>query len=244
VVRHTRWMIARRLLRFARSNLTATCFLLWLAAAEIVYSTLSGHDQQALREWASTSVDNLKHHPFGAVAASAFIASESPLAWLVLPALGMFTADGLLGWRRSLLLVVTAHLLGTLISEGIVGWRVAHGAMPQAAMSLDDVGPSYIVVSALTFALLYGWVGTAPMPVRLARPLAGLAGLLALREDLFSGLSHLDVTAVGHTVSILVGAALGGALLVGRTARETRQSAVAGDEGRPTLLSRPPSGPG
>ncbi|PZS25596.1 MAG: hypothetical protein DLM59_19920 [Pseudonocardiales bacterium] len=207
------------MLRFVRSHLTACCFLLLLAAAELTYSMLSGHDQHALRAWASTSVTNLKHHPLGALVSSAFIPSEHPLGWLLLAALGMFSADGMLGWRRSLVLVAAAHLLGSLVSEGVVAWRVAQGALPHASLSLDDVGPSYLVASALTFALLYGWVRGSPAWVRGLRPVAGLLGLVALRGVLFSGLSHLDVTAVGHTVSMVTAALLGGALLRGRAGR-------------------------
>lgn len=218
-MRHTRRVTGRRVLTFLRTHLTASGFLLLLGAAQIVYATLSGHDQQAVRDWASTNVDNLEHHAVGALISSAFIVAESPLGWLILVALGMFTADGLLGGRRSLLLVVTAHVGGTLVSGGIVAWLVGHGALPDAALHLDDVGPSYIVVSALTFALLYGWTGAGPTWLRVVRPAAGLLGLLALRADLFPGLSHLAVTAVGHTVSILVAATVGGALLRGRRAR-------------------------
>ena len=211
-------MTLRRILPFLRSHLTATGFLVLLTAAEISYSALSGHDQQAVRDWVSTNVSNLRMHPVGALAGSAFIAAESPLAWPLLAGLGLIGADSLLGWRRSLLLVVTAHVLGTLVSEGIVAWQVAHGVLGRGALNQDDVGPSYIVACALTLALLYGWTRDAPAWVRIARPGAGLIGLLALREDLVDGLSHFEVAAVGHTVSMLTAAVLGGALLRGRRA--------------------------
>jgi len=216
----------RPALRFLREHQTAVGFLVLLAAAEVANSALPDHDQRAVRAWASTNVHNLRGHPLGAFVLSAFIPSENPLAWLMLAGLGMFTADRLLGWRRSLLLFASAQVLGTLISEGIVGWRVAHGVLPHAALTQDDVGSSFVVICALTFALLYGWLGDAAIAVRIARPLAGLAGLVALRNYLVAGLSHLDVTAVGHTVSMLLAALLGGALLAGRRRTARR-------EGRP-----------
>lgn len=209
-------------LRFLRAHLTATGFLVLLAGAEVGYGLLSGHDQHVVRAWASTSVTNLESHPFGSLLTSAFLPSENPPAWLLLAALGMFSADGLLGWRRSLLLVATAQVAGTLISEGIVAWKVHNGALPHAALNLDDVGPSFIVVCALAFAVFYAWTGGERRRVRIARPLAGLTGLLLLRNDLFPGLSNLDPTAVGHSVSMLTGAVLGGALLYGRRRRSTR----------------------
>jgi hypothetical protein len=221
-VRQACWVTLRRPSRFLRSHATATAFLVLLVTAEITYSALSGHDQQAVRDWSSTNVGNLRAHPIGALVASAFIASESPLAWPLLVGLGMVGADSLLGWRRSLALLVSAHVLGTLVSEGTVAWQVAHGALAREALNQDDVGPSYIVVCALTLALLYGWVGDAPTWVRIVRPAAGLVGLLALREDLVAGLSHVEVAAVGHAVSMLTAAVLGGALLAGRRARKAR----------------------
>lgn len=211
--------------RLLASHRTAATFLVLLAAAETAFAALSGHDQHAVRDWASTSVANLHSHPVGSLLGSAFIPEENPTAWLVLVCLGMFSADGLLGWRRSLLLVASAQVLGTLVSEGVVAWRVAHGELPQAARHLLDIGPSYLVVSALTLALLYGWTGDAALGVRIARPIAGLAGLVALRNFLVTGLTHLDVTAIGHTVSMILAALFGGALLLGRRRAATRQDA-------------------
>ncbi len=217
-------MVLRQILRFLRTHLTATTFLLLLVVAEIAYAALSAHDQQVVRDWASTSVSNLRSHPLGALVLSAFIPSENPPAWLVLAALGMFSADALLGWCRALLLVATAHVAGTLISEGIVAWKVDHGSLPPSSMNLDDVGPSYLVICALTFALFYAWTGGDSCKVRVARPLAGLLGLLLLRNDLFPGLSELDPTAVGHSISMITAAMLGGALLYGRVRRSRRRA--------------------
>ncbi|MFL6054519.1 MAG: hypothetical protein ACJ72W_16610 [Actinoallomurus sp.] len=77
---------------------------------------------------------------------------------------------------------------------------------------LDDVGPSYIIMSALLATVLYG---TARAPARglftTSRwcRLGALAGLIVLAPYIFDGLSHLDVAAVGHVVALVTGAALG-----------------------------------
>ena len=91
---------------------------------------------------------------------------------------------------------VAGHVIGTLVSEGIVAWRVSSGALPDSYRHLVDVGPSYVVVSALVVAILCGpWVW---------RFLAA-ADLLALIfvGQIFGGLTSLDVSAVGHLTAIV-----------------------------------------
>jgi hypothetical protein len=154
-----------------------------------------------MADWASTSVINLEHHPIGALVLSAFVTGSRPLVWPLLASMGLFSANRLLGSARAALLCVSAHVLGTLVSEDIVAYRVVAGALPGSALSQLDVGPSYVVVAAITFAALAGgwrWRVVA------------LVGFLALSPFLFDGLNHLDVAAVGHTVSILLGATAAG----------------------------------
>ena len=216
-------MLVRRSVLYLKSRRTATTFLTLLIGAVLTSQLLPATRQRSVHQWASTSVHNLRTHPLGAVVLSPFIPSASSTGWILLAALGMFTADALFGWRRSLLLVVSAHVAGTLISEGIVAWRVTHGALPTMALRQDDVGPSYVVVCALTLAMLYGWYGAARPRDRISRPLAGAAGLIALRHILFADLSQLDVSAIGHVVSVFV-AAVGGAALLRRGARLAGQA--------------------
>ena len=106
--------------------------------------------------WASTNVVNLHHHPIGSLVVSAFIAPGFPLAWPVLIALALFGANRVLGNWRTAVLCGTGHVVGTLVSEGIVAYRIAHGLLPEAANRILDVGPSYVVVSAITVAVLFG----------------------------------------------------------------------------------------
>jgi hypothetical protein len=91
------------------------------------------------------------------------------------------------------------------VSEGIVDDRVTHGLLPASDTRILDVGPSYIVVSAIAVAVLYGsWLA------RLAAALDLVA--LVFVGHIFSGLSRLDVTAVGHTAAITVAVLLGSLL--------------------------------
>ncbi len=79
---------------------------------------------------------------------------------------------------------VAGHLVGTLVSEGIVGYRVSHGALPPADRYLIDVGMSYVVVSAIAVALLYGgWLARAAAALDLL--------LLIFVGHIFAGLSQL-----------------------------------------------------
>ena len=98
---------------------------------------------------------NLSHHPLGSLVASAFVTQTSAWAWPVLIALAMFGANRVLGnWRTAL--VCAAGRDRHAVSEAIVGYRVDRGLLPAADRYLIDVGPSYVVVSAIVVALLYG----------------------------------------------------------------------------------------
>lgn len=150
-------------------------------------------------DWASTNMANLGDHPIGALLASAFLATEHLLAWAMLAAAGLLSAGRVLGSWRTLSVVVSAHVIGTVISEGIVAIRVGAGQLPDAARHQQDVGPSFVVVAALVAAIAIGtWWGR----------LLGVLGFAVLAPSLFSGLTELDVAAVGHCCAIVVGAGL------------------------------------
>jgi hypothetical protein len=180
-------------------------FLVAVTLAETVYALLPAHSQAALLRWASTSVHNLQHDPVGCMVASVLFPTGFPLAWPALIVLGMFGANRLLGNWRIALTCAAGQIIGTLVSEGIVAYRVAHGTLTAADRFLTDVGPSYVVVSAIAVGLLYGnWL------IRVAAALD--LALLIFVGQIFAGLTSLQVSAVGHATAIVVGAALGGVL--------------------------------
>jgi hypothetical protein len=179
-----------------RRSWFAVAFLLALVIADILSGATSSAWQDRVARWASTNVVNLEHHPIGALLLSSIVTGPYPGVWPVLASMGLIGASRLIGSWRTLLLCGTAHVAGTVISEGIVAYRVQDGLLPGSALTQLDVGPSYVVVSALTLAVLAGsWRWR----------MVALAGLLVLSPYLFTGLSHLDVAAVGHLVSILAG---------------------------------------
>lgn len=193
------------------SYAVAWLYLAGFVVAEAVYAGLSPRDQAALTAWASTNVHNLSHDPVGSLVASAFVTGGSAWAWPAAIALAMFGANRVLGNWRTLLVCAAGQVIGTLVSEGIAGYRVSRGLLPAPDRYLIDVGPSYVVVSAIVVALLYGsWLARGAAALDLA--------LLVVASNIFGGLSQLSVPAVGHVTAMIV-AAVAGSLLVWRRAR-------------------------
>src|ERR1700677_1867456 len=204
---------------FARSPFKgfafAWAYLACFAVTDLVFVLLSPHAQAALTAWPRTSVATLKHEPVGPLVVSALIAPGYFGLWPVLIALAVFGANRALGNARTALVCVAGHVIGSLVSEGIVAYRVDAGQLPVADRHLTDVGPSYLVVSAIVIAVICGtW---------LARALAVLDfAILVFGGQIFAGLSHLDVAAVGHLTAMLTAAAAI-ALILSRQSRQSRR---------------------
>jgi hypothetical protein len=172
----------------------AWCYLGVFVIVEIVCANVGSHGQDVMATWASTSVANLEHDPVGTLITSAFVGQGNDFAWPVLIALAMFPANRALGNVRTAVVCLAGNVVGSLVSEGIIAYRVDAGQLPVSYRHLIDVGPSYVVLAATVAALICGgW---------LARISAGFVlGVLVFIGDIFSGLSTLDVAAVGHLTS-------------------------------------------
>src|SRR5580658_3792952 len=193
-----RWRPGRVIFRrYAFAWAYLACYL----AAELVWVLLTPRAQATLTAWASTNVANLEHEPIGPLVLSAFVGPDYLLTWPVLIALAVFGANRAFGNARTALICVAGHVIGSLVSEGIVAYRVDVGQLPVTDRYLTDVGPSYVVVSAIVIALMCGtW---------LARVAAALDfAVLVFGGQIFSGLSHLDVSAVGHLTAIVTAATI------------------------------------
>jgi rhomboid family protein len=218
----------------ARTLLTryavAWLYLGGFAVAGLADAALDGPQRHAVLWWASTDVVNLHHDPAGSLIVSAFITDASWIAWLPLIALALFGANAVLGNWRTAVVCAAGQVLGTLVSEGIVDYRLNHGLLPAADERILDVGPSYVVVSAITVALLYGsrWARVAAA--------ADLA-ILVFVGRIFSGLSTLQVAAVGHTTAIAVAAVLSSLLL----RQQRRRQQPPGRPGQPGTAAQPSS---
>jgi hypothetical protein len=177
----------------------AAAFAVLVSAGEATTAMLGPRKAAALRLWASTNVANLHHHPAPAVVLSAFLSSGSQAAWLALIALAMFGANRAAGNLRLALICGAGHVLGTAVSEGIVAYRVDHGNLPASFVHLIDIGPSYVVVSAVVIAVAFGsWTARAAA-------LAAFAALIFVGH-IFAGLTSLGVAAVGHVTAMTVAA--------------------------------------
>lgn len=199
-------MFMRPRYAYLRRYAAAWGYLAIFTIGDITLALLSPGSRLAVQQWASTSITNLHHDPLGSLVVSALIPGEEFVAWPFLIAIALFGANRVLGNWRTVLVCVAGHLLGTLVSEGIAAYRIAQGLLPESAAHIIDVGPSYVVVAAITVAILYG-----PWLVRILAAVDLL--LLIFGGGIFDGLTSLDVAAVGHTTSILVAAALGSILV-------------------------------
>lgn len=174
------------------------CFIL----VEVIYDLLGPRAQASFLGWASTSVVNLEHDPVGCLVVSAFFTGGlawSLVTWLPVIAIAMFGAVSAVGNWRTAVVCAAAQVVGTLVSEGIVAWRVSSGTLNASYRHLIDVGPSYVVVSALVVALL-----CASWPWRALAALDLL--LLVSVARIFAGLTSLDVSAVGHLTAMVTAA--------------------------------------
>lgn len=180
----------------------AWIYLACVCLTELGYVLLPPPDRAVLLRWASTSVQNLTHHPLASLVASAFFPTSFLWAWPILIALALFGATSVLGNWRTVVTCAAGQIVGTAVSEGIVAYRITAGSLPAADRFLLDVGPSYVVVAAIAVGLLHGgWL------VRIA---AGLnLVLLIFVGQIFAGLSRLDVAPVGHLTALLTGVIVG-----------------------------------
>jgi len=198
--------------RYAFAWAYLACYL----AAELVWVLLTPRAQATLTAWASTNVADLEREPIGPLVLSAFVGPGYLLVWPVLIALAVFGANRALGNARTALTCVAGHVIGSLVSEGIVAYRIDAGQLSAANRHISDVGPSYVVLSAIVIALACGgW---------LVRTLAAVdLVVLVFPGQIFGGLSQLDVAAVGHLTAALTAAAAT-ALILSRQRRSQNQS--------------------
>jgi hypothetical protein len=190
----------------------ACAYLACFVAVDFVYTQLTPAEQARLVAWASTSVANLEHEPILPLVLSALVAPGYFVVWPVLIALAVFGANRALGNARTALVCLAGQVIGSLVSEGIVAYRVNAGQLAVANRHLVDVGPSYVVVSAIVIALA---CGTWPARVLAAVDFA----VLVFGGHIFGGLSHLDVSAVGHLTAMITAAAATALLLTRRSRR-------------------------
>ncbi len=195
-------------------------FIMAFCAVSSVYAYgLEPAGRRSFVALTATNLVNLRTDPLGTLVASAFVSEAVPWMWVAFAVVGLFPVVHRFGNLRALLLVFAAQVIGTLISEGLLAWRISAGLVPSSMRFLDDVGPSYVIASALVATILYG----AEPAVRTSRHghwlfdhvpsrwwrIGAAIGLALIAPNLLEGLGHLEVAAVGHVVAMTTGACAG-----------------------------------
>jgi hypothetical protein len=200
-------VLSRRPVRaYVRAGPVTATFLVVLLATHLVLA-LTGAFAPA-RAWSSTNVENLAHHPLGALATSPFFLGPGEVptpGTVVIVAIGIGVALWWLEARRGPATAVTAflggHLGATAGTAPVIVALVRAGRYPVAVLSAVDVGISYGAQAATAAAvvLLPRWWSLAGALVVVAWPL--------LDADWYGAFP--DFTTVGHLVAAGLGFAVG-----------------------------------
>ena len=169
-----------------------------LLATNAWLETSSMHTESRVLEATSTNIAHLVHDPWFVLPASAFFTRGG----LAVAIAGCLICVGLLevtaGWRMTLAVAATGHIVGTLVSEGVEAIRLAAGDIPDSARHLLDVGPSYILVACAT-TVIASRHADRRMRLICAVALAPIFVFTAWR------LPAGRVDAIGHLTAALVG---------------------------------------
>src|SRR5664279_3778781 len=125
--------------------LTASWYPIVLLVGTLVIQAQPADRRQQWLAWLSTDLHNLSTHPVGALLGSALVCEGDLAAWMVLAMAGLTGLGLRIGGWAAAGLVLTVHVLATLVSQGLVAIRIAQGHLPASARVMSDVGPSYLV---------------------------------------------------------------------------------------------------
>jgi membrane associated rhomboid family serine protease len=170
--------------------------------------------------WLETSSARYEHRVLAQTSTDVWHLSHDP--WVVLPASAFFTTGGLLyaiagaivcmgllereaGLVVTLLVAVSAHLIGTGVSEGVLAIRVSLHDLPTSARHAIDVGPSYVLVACATCVI--AWRRAWPW----SRTICAV-GLIPIFVFTAWRIPYGDVDAVGHLTAACTGLGWGWAL--------------------------------
>jgi hypothetical protein len=191
------WELALRTKTSVLSTPLAALFALGLVLTELVMLLLPDADQTSIARAASTNITHLAIDPLFVLPASAFVDLGNTWLWVPLTLILLGGLERMLGRGRALMIAFGAHVIATVISEGMLLLQIAWHAAPRSQVNILDVGPSYVILAAMAACLILGsW------KLRIAAVLSGaivIPGLLA-------GINSLDMSAVGHLSSLIVGA--------------------------------------
>jgi hypothetical protein len=182
-----------------------------LAIGNVIMALLSASDQLALARAASTNIAHLARDPLVVLPASAFVDFGNGFLWVPLTLILLGGLERKFGAGRALAVTFGAHVVATLLSEGMLLLQIAWHAAPRSAINILDVGPSYAVLAALSACLVVGgW------RMRVAAVVSAMIVIPGVVMDS----KGMDVSAVGHLSSVILGALLAWAfVMAGRRVR-------------------------
>jgi hypothetical protein len=169
-----------------------------LLATNVWLETGPARTEARVLQATSTNLSHLEHDPWFVLPSSALFTRGG----LAIALVGCLICVGLLevtaGWRATLAVAATGHVVGTLVSEGVEAIRLAAGDVPDSARHLLDVGPSYILVACAT-TVIASRQADPRMRLVCAAALAPVFVFTAWR------LPAGRVDAIGHLTAALVG---------------------------------------
>ncbi len=174
-----------------------TAFLLVLLATTLLLRHVSARAADALLAASSTDVAHLAHDPVRVLLASAiWLPGRVWLPYAVVFAVALAPLERRVGAWWALAVFFSGHVLATALTEGPVAVGIAAHWLPASAAHRMDVGVSYGMYAAVgaTAGLLDRWPRRAV--------LAGVAVTVAVPVVL-----DLDLTTVGHVLSLAIGTA-------------------------------------
>jgi hypothetical protein len=172
-------------------------YLVLLLCTTLILRQSNHHPAQQLLHWSSTDVGHLRSHPGRVLVASALWLPD--LHWLqeaVLFSLVLAPVERRIGSWETLGIFLSGHILATLATEVPVAWMIGHGYLPHRMAHMVDVGVSYGFATIIgVLVCLFGGA------LRL------VALVLAEAYVWYPALSHPDMTAAGHLLSLHIGLA-------------------------------------
>lgn len=201
-------LVARTATALWKTPFTAS-YAIVLFVVDVFLTFLSPGQQTAVGQATSTNITHLALDPLLVLPASAVIdLGSSRWIWIPLALLLLGGIERRLGIGRTVIVAFGAHVIASLVSEGLLLVQIAWHLQPRSQMNILDVGPSYVILAALTGCLVIGsW--------RL-RAGAFVIGALII-PGLMTRLPELDMSAVGHLLAIILGATFAGYLASARS---------------------------
>lgn len=204
-------------------------YLFTLLVTQLTLSTVDDHLGHKLVISESTNLFNMQRVPVQVLVASAFwIDGRAVVTAVTLLALlaVLVTLERWVGTARWLAAIATGHIGATLLTLVATTCLLRHGLLSPEVAKDSDVGVSYVVLTA---------VGLLIHAIR-SRTLRLATAVVAIAAVAVELVSDLEIFALGHLLSLLIGLALFPLI---PTARRAGRSRLTGAETAARAASAP-----